>query len=124
VLPTRVEQIPRPHREDIDGSCGFPPIKSNLICRQRNGPHASIVPIVDRLRSPAEPLTLVAPGRSMKLSYSGWLSKNFHISWSAEMENVVFPTTDAIATMASLPAQMWPSPFSRYNSTVALPGHR
>ncbi len=37
------------------------------------------------------------------------------------MENVVLPTTHAIATIASLPAHMWPSPFYLYSSTVELP---
>jgi hypothetical protein len=51
--------------------------------------------------------------RAYHSPYSGWFAKNFHIRWSAEMANVVFPTTDAIATIASLPAHTWPSPLSR-----------
>jgi hypothetical protein len=44
------------------------------------------------------------------------------MSWFAEIENVVFPTVDAISTIARLPAQMWSGPFSRYRTTEAWRG--
>jgi hypothetical protein len=53
---------------------------------------------------------------------SGCALKNVHSNWSALMAKVVGPTSDRSGTMVWLPAQIWPSPFSRYNSTVAFLG--